>query len=623
MNLRILHSSFTLNLVDTSFTMIEENNWFNDSIFSKYTYPVTKKLTDEEDAALQFISDFAARGVQTIYNVIFEALDVEHEAVMEIENITGRTIEFQIRYGFEDFPNFDKKLALLPLHKFVLTGESIYKHAKDKIALGYPDADYNFPQVFTDQFDTETDQWQAFEGRINNYTGTVFVQNDYDTETDVQINRNIMQPLPSLLYVLKTGFLDKGYTLAGDILADPEFKNAFIFSLSEYYSTIKDSQKQEILLKVDEFNGTLPGNSYYFTFYKGIVIDEPGRYKIAGNLYLQSPLDALAWGALNGVFVNGNISIGAVNLGQWTHFGVEEKFVFVDITFEIMPGQAPQLLTFMGLAANYRVVGGTRVYDSSMLDLTVSQLTRYNPDGSAEATLVLANDIDLTRCVPDITFGDLYKSIKQWKNYGVDIQGTTVYMDLVTNKMGKGTVKDLRHTEIKEPPRLPNAGKTFELKFSDISSEIYEFDSIYITNNGVTSSPYVAKEGTEQITIEAVPLPLKSASAILTAHGFLDDKSKLQLVLYNGLTSGMNLTQNPQNLLIPAIYENYYRDWFAFLLKAISYLWTFNDYDLNVRDLRDKTTVFAYAINHVVVKLSKKNVAPGVIQTEIETLSLE
>lgn len=617
MNLRILHPSFELNLVDTSFTMVEENNWFSDKTFSKYTYPINKILTDKEDAAFNFITEHAARGIDTIFDVYFYVLDVEHTAVMEIEKIKGRKIEFQVRYGFEDFPNFEKKLAQLPLHKFDLVGESIYQHAADKIALA--SADYNFPQIFTDQFDTESPQWVVFEGRINNYTGSAFLQNEYDPVDDLQLNRNIMQPLPSLLYVLKTGFADKGYTLAGDILEDPEFKNAYIYSLSEYYSTIRDAGKQEFLVKCDDFIGTDPDHPQRYKYEENIIILEPGRYKIAGNLFLQVPLEMSpilrnSWAA---------IVLDSQALGLWVHGATQESFKLIDLTFEILPGQSNVPLFFGALTANYRIVGGTRVYDAAILDVTVSQLTKYNPDGSAEPTLVLPNEIDLTKCVPDITFGDLYSAVKLWKNYGVNIVEDTVFIDLVKNQMGKDPVMDLTHKEVKEPERTFNQGKTFELKFSEISSDLYEFPSLFVDRTGTTPAPYVVKDDTEEILIEAIPLPRKTESSVLTAHGFLDDKQKLQLVLYTGLNSGLNTTNDPVQLMIPAIYENHYKEWIDFLLKTIGYLWTFNDFDINVKELRDKTTVFAYGIHHVVYQLSKKNVAPGIIQTEIETYSIE
>ena len=120
-------------------------------------------------------------------------------------------------------------------------------------------------------------QWQAFLGRINNYTGTVFVQNEYDPIDDLQLNRNIIQPLPSLLYVLQAGFADKGYALSGDILNDPEFKDAWLFSLSEFYSAISNDNKQEMVVNADEFESEVDANGLFCHYEKTIVLPTPGR----------------------------------------------------------------------------------------------------------------------------------------------------------------------------------------------------------------------------------------------------------------------------------------------------------------------------------------------------------
>src|SRR5690606_29827176 len=123
---------------------------------------------------------------------------------------------------------------------------------------------------------------------------------------------------------------------------------------------------------------------------------------------------------------------------------------------------------------------------------------------------------------------------------GADIVGETVYVNLVKSQLGLGTVKDLGHKEVKDPERTFNQGKTFELKFTEVSSDDYEFPSIYVTRSGASVLPYVTKEDTEEIVIEALPLPLKEVAGVMTAHSFLDDDQKIQLVLYDGLQNTLN-----------------------------------------------------------------------------------
>ena len=62
-----------------------------------------------------------------------------------------------------------------------------------------------------------------FDGIINNRyqkSGSwIFPRNEVVNDTDVA-NRNIIHPLPYLLYVLEIGFKDAGFILSGDVLND-------------------------------------------------------------------------------------------------------------------------------------------------------------------------------------------------------------------------------------------------------------------------------------------------------------------------------------------------------------------------------------------------------------------
>lgn len=615
MNLKIIHSDFEIDLVDTSFTMIEENNWFNDRVYSKYTYPISITLSDELIAKLKFLTENSASGYKTLFNVYFYAMEKEHEAVFEIEGAIGREIDAQIRYGFEEFPNFSKKLAQLPLWKFDLIAETMYQHAKDRVAMSYPTTDYVFTQVITNEFDTSTDQWQYFEGIINNYKNSAFLINEYNGGTDEQVNRNVIQPLPCILYLLKTGFLDAGFTLEGDILTDPEFSKASLYSLSSFYSSITQNGKQELLVASDEFSTT---TSYgYKAYHANLTIAEPGRYKISGNLFLK-------W-ILTGIQVvraaTAKFTFNGEEIANWEVY--QNEFKLVDLIVEVFPGQSNLVLEFQSVQFNLEQVGGLWLDDSTILDISVVQLSAYDANGDLTPTLISPNEIDLTKCVPDKTFGDLYNMVNGWKNYDIDITGTVVTMNLVSNQIGLGPKKDLQEFEVKKPERRFNQGKTFELKFQDVQSDVYTFPSIYVDANGVHQSPYIKKEETQEILIDAIALPLKQSGAVLTADGFIDDNTKFQIVLYNGLINSLNLAANPSALTLVNIYPVYYKDWMNFLLNTVSFKWKFNSYYEKIKDLTIKSSVFAYGQYHVVKKISRKNVSNEIIQTEIETESID
>ena len=71
------------------------------------------------------------------------------------------------------------------------------------------------------------------------------------------------------------------------------------------------------------------------------------------------------------------------------------------------------------------------------------------------------------------------------------------------------------------------------------------------------------------------------------------------------------------------IYPIYYKDWIDFLLNAIGFKWKFNSFYEKIKDLTIKSTVFAYGQFHVVRKITRRNVSNSIMQTDIETESID
>jgi hypothetical protein len=49
---KLIHSKFELDLSPFKISDTEENNWFSDSFFTKYSFPFGVDLTDDLDVAL-------------------------------------------------------------------------------------------------------------------------------------------------------------------------------------------------------------------------------------------------------------------------------------------------------------------------------------------------------------------------------------------------------------------------------------------------------------------------------------------------------------------------------------------------------------------------------------------
>lgn len=616
MIIKVIHSNFELDLSNYPFTNVEENNWLSTKILAKYTYPVEMDLTDEQ--LKYFLIAFEnADSSDALFDVKFMYLGELHDAVLEVERIIGRSIVMQIRHGLEEFPNFDKNLSELPLHVQELA-VSIYEHAETIITQTYPDVNYNFPQVITDKFSTEDEQWQYFEGVINNYVDDAFLENEYDAVEDEQVNRNIMQPLPYLLHVLVKAFEAAGYELQGDILIDPDLKKALIYNLSEfYYKFTTESFTAQV--NCDEYDSIQGSHGLYS---ETIEFPEPGRYKIAGNVIVRARstgyphIDAsVAKFTYNGSTIWSGSRYAV--LGAY-----KEKFYTINETIDFTGTEGD--VEFISDQLKYQILQGEIIDDGMIMDVTITQLAKFDGSGNLVSTLINPTEINLSKCVPNMTVGECVQTALNWRQYAVDVTNNVVSINKKKDLIDSITeAVDLTPFEVQFPEKNSNQSKTFKLGFFDFSHDEYSSKSMLIDITGYQMDPTSFPEDTEETIINGLPLPLKQFNGVVTAHGFLDEDSKLLLVLYDGLTSGLNVAQDPEGLSLINTYLNYHETWFNFLLNSFRRVWTFSSYYEQIVGLKVKSLVYAYKRYHIIRRLSRKNSSPGVITTEIEIESLD
>src|SRR5690606_19649942 len=122
---KFIHSNFELDLSAYKITDTAENPWITGKFFAKYSFPFEIELTDENDISFGFVSHHNS-GAETIYEGMYIHGDTMERAVLEIEEC-GKLLSVTLRYGFEEFPSFNKKLAELPLLDIEVA--SIYTHA--------------------------------------------------------------------------------------------------------------------------------------------------------------------------------------------------------------------------------------------------------------------------------------------------------------------------------------------------------------------------------------------------------------------------------------------------------------------------------------------------------------
>lgn len=611
---KLIHSKFELDLTRFKISDTEENNWFSDSFFTKYSFPFEIDLTTDLDVCLGFIS-FYNSSPQTYYELLYVHNNKIEKAVFEIESVQLK-ITGVLRFGFEQLPSFEKLLSELSLDKFVLPpGVSIYDHAQSVITQSWPAVNYNFPQIHLEKYETTDELWSGFEGVLNNRVDGVFLTNSVDIIEDITYNKNVMQPLPYWIHILQRGMIDAGYQLSGKILEDPRLQKACLYGDVDYFSRpsslqeIQISQASEDRVEINYNNRKKAKAAVYFS--KTTLVDQ-GKYNIFGTI------KALRFANFLTYFI---IKYRNTTLYRQFSFntgifqGSDFRNYDIDLDFETIPDGKP----------NEIIIEGYQYYteEEQIIDLTISVIRLNNSSGVAIPTVSNENTVDLTRAVPAVTFQDFIKVIKNWFNYDLVIEGKLAIMNPIEDEINYKDALDLQFTEVKNPLRKFNQGASFLLKFADTDNENYKYLPVYQSKDAILNSNYITNEKTIPIEINALPLPVITRKGVQTAFALEQNDSKIYLVKYDGIYNGNNLAQPNDEYLIPAIHSRYWTKWMNFRINSVPFSWSFKAWNENLIDLKVKAKIFAYKKYHIIKTLNKTEIMPNLFDVEIETQDLE
>ncbi|OBQ56122.1 hypothetical protein JJL45_05080 [Tamlana sp. s12] len=611
-------SKFELDLANYAISTTEENYWFSDRFLTKKTYPITLTVTDELNDKFGDLLSYSSGNRDTYEEGYFTHLGEIHEAVLEVVDRIGREISVEIRFGYEELPNAKTKLRDLPLEKIDIATETafanIYEYAESIITQTWPDVSHNFVMVHTNKFDLDSDQWEFFEGVINKYVNGAFVENEYDAVNDIQINRNIMQPQPYLMHILEAGFAQSGRVLKGDLVNDVNFKKALLSEISEYYSVVNTEKTEHRMVMADFYEEQYAKYTWYGKYEQTIPLSGFGRYKLAGNLYLRKTY----------VYAYIEIYLGSSLIYRFgKNSGSDEGTYYkqLDLNFNHLQGAIDLRIESYNMS-RYRHDFDVNEDDEGVIfDVSLTKISEYDANGVFQPTLIVPTKIDLAETVPDLNFGDLLTIIKNWKNLDLDysIPGE-VWLNYISNQLEPTDIKSIESYEVEKPQLTYASGDTYVLKFTDITSTDYKYDSLFISRNNVLLNEYVTENDTVEIPINAIPLPIVNKAGINTADHFVDDKTKLKLILFDG-TNG-NTAQEIEALLIPAIYENDYSEWLNIRIKGVLFKWRFKMIEEDLRLIIIRNKVFAYQNKHIIKSINKDLIHKGIWSVELETLSL-
>jgi hypothetical protein len=603
---KIIFDTFEFDLTPYTISIVEDNHWFSDQFFTKYSFPFNFKLTDDLIAVFGDLLDHNSKFLQTSYEVKYVFGNQLENCVFEIESQVHKEIEATFRYGFDELPNFDKKLADLPLEIIEPHLISNFQnHLKSIIPQKWPNVNYNYPQIFTENYDPSEKTWENFGGIINNYIDDDFLENT--EESNEYINRNIIQPLPYVLYVFQQGFLDAGYTLKGSILQSEVFKKMVLFKNDDYFLLAGDIYN--VVEKRAIYDEDLGFDEVRLT--RALALIPENQYRITGTIAITANYPSensnLIQSYTKIVYKSSTLAIVTTDI-------LNEASKEIDVTFTTDTDSSPssQVVLFQSGGDENYLVENRLVFDL--------KVTRVLGDKASE--VVIYEDVDLTRAVPNCTFGKLITEFKNWFNLEIIPKGKDIYIDFIEDDLNQDNAIDLSAKEVLKPRREFNKLESILLKFKDLDNKDYTYTPVFKSKTDLSYNDVDLNSSTKTIEIDAYPLPQINKEGIETAFAFQEKSSEtINIALYDGLQNDLNLTIDCTCTKMPEVYEKYHKKWFNFLLSAINYKWLFKMYAEKVATINKK--VFAYGRYHVVKSLEKTQISKDLFEVEIETETLE
>jgi hypothetical protein len=615
-----IHSSFKLDLTYLNVTFTEQNQWFKDDFSTTMSFPFELYLDSELSKNSGFQDHYNSTKNQVVFPGVLETDGDVSNAVLTFQSIKGKTISAIINAGLDNFPSFEKKLSELLLEKKTVT--NIVIDAVRVITLGYPAVNYNFPMIHTAKYDPATPDWNGFGKIINNYSAGNFLTNVL-VENNIDEIKNIMQPLPYLMHVVKTGIENAGYTLEGDILKDTDFNRALIFRDGNYY---KKTSKEEIpIVYLNRQWDTLAyqDNGFqYVTFTKEIKITKKGDYILSGdiNSIIYSQRDDPDWLSSRHYCSKLYYDIDKISKGITTNLAARHwdkegggrnnlntevltQSIDVPVSFEV-----GDIIKITKTEPRRDSIPSETPDNPEAISLRLTPTRFKNPDGSPILTVLNLNEIDLTKVVPDMTFRELIMILKNWKNYEFVAKDNVISMNFIENKLNRLVANNVSENDVEAPQITFHEDREYELSFADgKSNETYIYDSVLIDKDRFVVSNYTEKSTVNSIKIDALPLPVVTKGGVNTAYSYEDETSKLRIVFMNPVNSSTApVSFWNKNVLIPSIYENNYKKWLDFRINSIAWNWEFIISVEKFRLIKIQSLIYAYSNYHVLAEVEKE-----------------
>ena len=595
-----------LDLSKQKFSIQENNAKVSDSHFTKIIFPFSLPVSEEILNSIGDIINHAATDVETVIDCKLEHEGRVHDAKLEILGNEGLYAEAQIDYGFDELPNWTKKLSELPLENFSVP--DIHTYAQTLLNKKYPEVNFNFPRIYNKKYDPTSEVWDAFDGFLNDMKPDMTeMRRNYIDGVGNIFNVNIIHPMPYILHVLKTGFRDAGFELKGHILTDADLLYRTIYSGTDYFTSkqqrrynfnIKASQPDELLLE--------NGPDDYAIYERHITIEKTGTYKIAGLIKF--------WKAKK-MFSNYQISLNGQKLWQKrTNSDRSDYMIDIPIDIDFNVNQENSVLTFF-CKKQYHPDWDFQLADLLVTSAVLEDISNAEL-GEDSGFVTNRNEVNLKNAVPDMTFGDFVNKICNWFNYAMIPIEKTIYMNRLSLEK-YFEPKDFRKYEAKRPKRVPKKNVSYLLKFPELDRKV---DSVFYDAQGFKlNGEEIADTKVIEIDGYALPVYMPKPNSHSTAVVQTDSTTMLQLVYYDGLTDGTNNAKNPAGCHFPELFYKNWENWLKRRLECYEYTWKFTIPIEEMANYSINDYIYAYDNIHLIKTLNKDKVSETTYEVEIIT----
>ncbi|CAA0156137.1 hypothetical protein [Tenacibaculum maritimum] len=587
-------SNFKLDLSKVKLSFVEQSPRFKDSFFTKYSFPFEFHLNRDLKVLVGNYDSFNTKDLKNKFDGYFVFEGKVQEAVLEILEVTDGVVSAQIDSGFDNLPNFNKKLSELPLETKSVA--NIYDHAEIICTKKYPEVNYNFPCVKYDKHSDSEVGWEVFNEFLNDRDNNRFITNnelDQDGDGEGHKNRNIIHPMPYLLHVLKTGFSDAGFILDGEILTDEDFLQKVIYNGKEIF--FKENNEPDVITLKDD---TITEYYFYHAIHKKeYTLSSRGKWIVQGSFNYRvgnlRKLDNAFKIYIDNVLilnVSANNGTGLISVFEEFETSKENSIVRIEYTtLELEDGYGK--LSF--------------------------SLKEFVTDEGADSFLIHnLNNFNLANYVPDMSFGNLVTIIKNWKNYDLEIFGNRAVMNKLRFK-GFSSMKDFSVFASEEPTRTFSKKRGYAIVFPTMADEADNLPSIVIDQDGVRLNG-VQKEETSEVKINGYCLPVEEFKGKKVAVSKVDSNNILALITYEGLSQGDNSPLSDSNLSPQGILP-FMTEWYKMRINTNEIKWSFIILKNKFRNIQIRDVLYAYQQKLWIKEITKNVLNERYYQVEITT----